>query len=97
MRLLTWITAAFKEAWLALRDWWRQCRAEDAVDKLVTCTGTVPGGGYVCFPTATATVSGKRAGGAIVSRNAHTIWFQLAGGNIIKRHIRKHNVIETAW
>ena len=100
-RLLTWILAACKGAWLSLRHWRRQCNAEDATGRLgkfaideamVRLARELPE-----TNPAMADVSGERRGGGIAKRNIHTVWFQLYDGRTIKRHIRKHFVIETAW
>ena len=95
MRLWVWITGMLEGIWLALRHWRRQTVAEDAVFSIKG--GTARLGPEVVNHQATATVGGKRHGGFIVKRNRLTVWFQLYDGRMIKRHIRKHFVVETAW
>lgn len=98
MRLWVWITGMFEGIWLALRHWRRQTVAEDEATKLLLhCRGTTPYPTGRILPGASATVGGKRRGGIIAKRNRYTVWFQLYDGRTIKRHIRKHFVVETAW
>jgi hypothetical protein len=93
MRFWTWLTGMAEGVWLALRHWRRQTKAEDAASEIPEDPPVKPGSPWI----ADALVGGKLASGAIVKRNCYTVWFQLADGRTIKRHIRKHNVIESAW
>jgi hypothetical protein len=45
---------------------------------------------------ATYDLSGKRATGEIIRRNVLTIVVRTPDGNIIKRNLKKHNVVEVS-